>query len=325
MFKQQDCRDSWHNSQGSLKSHGGAIPSLARPSPSLRVRSQLDRLAAIINTSTRPQESLKNSGRLISIAILLVLGMCPTTTVHAYLPSISSSVSVAAAYADTEGRPGAGNCTDCFPSPWCGSPGVQFIGSSTNYNGNSTDPGNCKSGGWDAGAILVTNNGSTSITLTNLTVMLPLPASGDSRLAQLRTATATSDIQPLVRAAILLRQHVRASLLWTAQSPYPLAGKQSSRGPAATAHTHARRATTRRARRRPPTTLTPATPTSWADARRPRTRHPTPRSHSGRRVRAHYIHRQEPRDRHRRHRPWKLPPHRGGPPMGPRVAGLERA
>jgi len=87
---------------------------------------------------------------------------------------------IAVSYADTEGRgASSGNCTYCFPSPWCGSHDVQFIGSSTNYNGNPTDTSNCAGGDWDSGAILVTNTGATPITLTNLTVLLPLPASGD--------------------------------------------------------------------------------------------------------------------------------------------------
>ena len=99
---------------------------------------------------------------------------------HAELPKIPSSVSVAVSYADTEGRGNSsGNCTYCFPSPWCGSHDIQFIGSSTDYNGNPTDTSNCSGGDWDSGGILVTNTGATPITLTNLTVVLPLPASGD--------------------------------------------------------------------------------------------------------------------------------------------------
>lgn len=86
---------------------------------------------------------------------------------------------VAVGYADTEGRSPAGTCADCFPSPWCGSLGVQFIGSSTNYDGNSTDLINCRGGDWDGGGILVTNAGTSPINLTGLTVTLPLPASGD--------------------------------------------------------------------------------------------------------------------------------------------------
>jgi hypothetical protein len=119
---------------------------------------------------------------LLVASIAAVVAVSPFFTAIAYAssPSIPSSVVVAVGYADTEGRaPDSGTCANCFPSPWCGSPGVQFIGSSTNYNGNSTDTSNCVDGDWDGGAILVTNAGTTPITFTNLTVVLPLPASGD--------------------------------------------------------------------------------------------------------------------------------------------------
>ncbi len=116
-----------------------------------------------------------------------------TSVSYADSAKIPSSVEVAVAYADTEGRgSGAGTCADCFPSPWCGSPGVQFIGSSTNYNGNSTDPNNCKSGDWDTGAILVINAGTAPVTLTNLTVAFPLPSSGDSVVP-----TCTAEMRPI--------------------------------------------------------------------------------------------------------------------------------
>ncbi len=115
------------------------------------------------------------------------------TAAHANLPSIPSSVAIAVGYADTEGRgANAGNCADCFPSPWCGSPGVQFIGSSTNYNGNSTDPKNCQGGDWDTGAILVINRGTGAITLTNLTVYFPLPSSGGTVVP-----TCTAEMRPI--------------------------------------------------------------------------------------------------------------------------------
>ncbi len=101
------------------------------------------------------------------------------TIAYANPPSIPSSMEVAVAYADTENRgSNVRACADCFPSPWCGSPGVQFIGSSTNYNSNPNDATNCANGDWDSGAILVTNTGAAPITLTGLTVTLPLPQSG---------------------------------------------------------------------------------------------------------------------------------------------------
>jgi len=130
---------------------------------------------------------------LLALAAILAIGPCLTSISYADPAKIPSSVAVAVAYADTEGRgSGAGTCADCFPSPWCGSPGVQFIGSSTNYNGNSTDPNNCKSGDWDTGAILVMNTGTAPVTLTNLTVAFPLPSSGNSVIP-----TCTAEMRPI--------------------------------------------------------------------------------------------------------------------------------
>ena len=133
----------------------------------------------------RPLQVLvKKSGRatllVASIVLLLAISQRFAAAAPAELPKLPSSFVVAVGYADTEGRgPSSGNCTYCFPSPWCGSHDVQFIGSSRNYNGNPTDTSNCAGGDWDGGGILVTNTGTTTeITLTNLTVVFPLPASG---------------------------------------------------------------------------------------------------------------------------------------------------
>jgi hypothetical protein len=129
----------------------------------------------------------------VSMMVIMAVGPYFTMVAYADLPSIPASVVVAVSYADTEGRgSNAGNCADCFPSPWCGSPGVQFIGSSTNYNGNSTDTNNCKGGDWDTGAILVINRGTAPITFTNLTVAFPLPSSGNSV-----TPTCTAEMRPI--------------------------------------------------------------------------------------------------------------------------------
>ncbi len=100
------------------------------------------------------------------------------TLAHATPQGIPPSLEIAVGYGDTERGVGAYHVD--FPSPWCGTPGVQFIGSSTNYNGNSTSESNCVAGDWDGGAILVTNAGSAPVTLTNLTVVLSLPASGSA-------------------------------------------------------------------------------------------------------------------------------------------------
>jgi len=111
---------------------------------------------------------------------IMAIGPPFATIAYASLPPIPSSIEIAVAYADTEGRAAnATACTNCFPTPWCGSPGVQFVGASTNYDGNPTDASNCTGGDWDGGAILVTNTGAASITLTGLTVVLPLPQSGN--------------------------------------------------------------------------------------------------------------------------------------------------
>lgn len=124
----------------------------------------------------KPRHAVPLAAAILGI---MALGPCFSTVAHAQLPTIPSSLQVAVGYADTEDRGSvAHSCADCFPDPWCGSPGVQFIGSSTNYNGNSTDPSNCNGGDWDGGGILVNNTGTQAITLTNLTVVLPLPASG---------------------------------------------------------------------------------------------------------------------------------------------------
>jgi hypothetical protein len=114
---------------------------------------------------------------LLALSAASIIALGPLLAVGAALPpGIPSSVMVSVGYADTERSVGTFHVD--FPSPWCGSPGVQFVGSSTNYDGNSTDPKNCAGGDWDGGAILVTNTGATTITLTNLTVTLPLPPSG---------------------------------------------------------------------------------------------------------------------------------------------------
>jgi hypothetical protein len=114
------------------------------------------------------------------MAAVVALSPFLASVAFASLPTIPSSMVVAVSYADTEGRGSTAGTCDCFPVPWCGSAGVQFIGSSTNYNGNSTDTSNCKGGDWDTGAVLVVNTGATPITLTNLTVAFPLPSSGGS-------------------------------------------------------------------------------------------------------------------------------------------------
>ena len=123
------------------------------------------------------------------MALIVALCPCFTPVAYASIPNIPPSIKIAVSYADTERKV---TCADCFPSPWCGSPGVQFIGSSTNYNGNPTDTSNCKGGAWDTGAILVTNTGSTPITLTNLTVALPLPLSGNAG-----SPTCTAERRPI--------------------------------------------------------------------------------------------------------------------------------
>jgi hypothetical protein len=108
--------------------------------------------------------------------LAVVSGASSAPAAGADPPSIPPSVILAVGYLDTERS--VGTYTTDVPVPWCGSAGVQFIGASTIYNGNSTDPKNCMGGDWDGGAVLVTNTGTAPITLTGLTVTLPLPLSG---------------------------------------------------------------------------------------------------------------------------------------------------
>jgi hypothetical protein len=127
----------------------------------------------------KPVGSFRRALLVASIAIIMAVSPSFIAIAHASSPGIPTSIAVSVGYADTEGRnSNAESCAYCFPSPWCGTPGVQFIGASTNYDGNPTDTGNCMNGDWDGGAIMVTNTGTTPITFTNLTVTLPLPASG---------------------------------------------------------------------------------------------------------------------------------------------------
>ena len=108
--------------------------------------------------------------------LAVVSGASSAPAAGADPPNIPPSVVIAVGYLDTERS--VGTYTTDVPVPWCGSAGVQFIGASTIYNGNSTDPKNCMGGDWDGGAVLVTNTGTAPITLTGLTVTLPLPLSG---------------------------------------------------------------------------------------------------------------------------------------------------
>lgn len=133
--------------------------------------------------------------RLLIVWMVVTIAAGPyfTMAVHGAPEKIPGSVLVAVSYADTEGRgSNSGNCSDCFPSPWCGSPGVQFVGASTNYNGNSSDTKNCEAGDWDTGAVLVINTGTSPIVFTNLTVAFPLPSSGITV-----TPTCTAEMRPI--------------------------------------------------------------------------------------------------------------------------------
>jgi hypothetical protein len=141
----------------------------------------LNRYARLISRVKRPSAAV---WLLFGLALMMALGPVLTVVSGASAtpaaatdpPNIPPSVVIAVGYRDTER--GIGKFTLDLPVPWCGSAGVQFIGSSTIYNGNSTDLQNCMGGDWDGGAILVTNTGTAPITLTGLTVTLPLPLSG---------------------------------------------------------------------------------------------------------------------------------------------------
>ena len=137
--------------------------------------------AVILNTLKRSSGFTKEPSCTIplvaSMAAVMVLSPCFAIIAYANPAGIPTSIQMAVGYGDTERND---TCSNCFPNPWCGSPSVQFVGSSTNYNGDPTDTNNCKAGDWDSGAILVTNAGASSITLTGLTVSLPLPLSGSA-------------------------------------------------------------------------------------------------------------------------------------------------
>jgi hypothetical protein len=137
----------------------------------------------------------QRTAALLTLAALLAVSpYVLSVSLAASSPPIPSSIKIALSYADTEGRGSqAGPCgSDCFPSPWCGSPDMQFIGASTNYNGNTTDPKNCQAGDWDTGGIMVMNTGSSPITFTNLTVAFPLPSSGGTVVP-----TCTAQMRPI--------------------------------------------------------------------------------------------------------------------------------
>jgi len=118
----------------------------------------------------------------IAAALSIMMALSPYFANLAYAATIPSSLQVSVGYADTDHTA----CSNCFPSPWCGSPGIQFVGSATVYNGNPNDANNCTLGDYDGGAIMLTNTGASSITITDLSVAFPAPGtpqtipSGDS-------------------------------------------------------------------------------------------------------------------------------------------------
>jgi hypothetical protein len=112
----------------------------------------------------------------IAASMAILLALSPTFTSIAFAATIPSSLVVSVGYSDTDHTA----CSNCFPSPWCGSPGIQFIGSAKIYNGNPSDSSNCTLGDYDGGAIMLTNTASTPITITGLTVALPAPSSGQT-------------------------------------------------------------------------------------------------------------------------------------------------
>jgi hypothetical protein len=139
-------------------------------------------LSNLFNRFEHSNDRVRRRSRYAALVAVMVsailFGPYVATLAQVASSPIPPSLEVYVGYGDTEGRGAGENCSYCFPSPWCGSPGVQFVGSSTNYDGNPTDTSNCMGGDWDGGAVRVINTGTAPITLTNLTVTLPLPASG---------------------------------------------------------------------------------------------------------------------------------------------------
>lgn len=110
----------------------------------------------------------------IVIGISLLMVFSPLVSIHSY--AASPNISVYLGYMDND------HSEAYAPSPWCGSAGVQFVGSGTIYNGDPSSSSNCGScstppcGTYDGGAILIQNNDPVnSITITNFTVLLPPP------------------------------------------------------------------------------------------------------------------------------------------------------
>ncbi len=84
----------------------------------------------------------------------LRLLLCLTLLVLCAMPALADTYTVSVGYAD--GLRGAG----FFPNPWEGDPGITYIGVPTVV------------GGFDAGAIMITNTGAAAMTLTGVNVAI---------------------------------------------------------------------------------------------------------------------------------------------------------
>ena len=108
------------------------------------------------------------------IGISFLIALSPIVSIQSHA-SGGPNISVYFGYMDND------HSEAYAPSPWCGSPGVQFVGSGTIYNGNPADSTNCGTcatppcGTYDGGAILIQNTGTDPITISNFTVLLPPP------------------------------------------------------------------------------------------------------------------------------------------------------
>ena len=104
----------------------------------------------------------------IAITVSLLMLMSPLVSLQSHASGGTPDINIFLGYMDND------HSSANAPTPWCGTSGVQFVGSGTIYNGNPSSTANCP-GTYDGGAILIQNTGTTSLTITNFTVLLPAP------------------------------------------------------------------------------------------------------------------------------------------------------
>lgn len=114
----------------------------------------------IASTSDR-----RNVGKLSKVSISAFLLLATAFTFVAVPAHAVSSYTVSVGYAD-DLRP-----TPFFPNPWCGGANVALFASDGDQCGGNQPA-------WDSGAVMITNTGAVSITISSLTVTTPNEAAG---------------------------------------------------------------------------------------------------------------------------------------------------